>query len=115
MTGGLLEAHNKGFEQWMWEHVCAPRLGWPVVQAHQWRCSMAKSRAHTLPGKLADIGQVLDLPVQKDAEGKRLLDKFSVPRNPTKTDPRRRVLPLWTLEQVQEQLAIYRRNLENQE
>ena len=107
LGGGLLEAHNKGFEQWMWEHVCVPRMGWPVVQPHQWRCSMAKARSWTLPGGLDKIGDVLALPVQKDAEGTRLLDKFSVPRNPTQTDPRRRVRTLWTMGQVEEELAHY--------
>ena len=112
MGGGLLEAHNKGFEQWVWEHVIAPRMGWPRVQASQWRCSMAKARAHTLPGGLDAIGDVLDLPVKKDPEGKRLLDKFSIPRNPTKLDPRRRILPLWTLEAVEHQLQVYHQGLD---
>lgn len=112
MGGGLLEAHNKGFEQWVWEHVLAPRMGWPRVQAGQWRCSMAKARAHTLPGGLDAIGEVLDLPVKKDPEGKRLLDKFSIPRNPTKLDPRRRILPLWTLEAVEHQLQVYHQGLD---
>src|SRR5690606_27162804 len=66
----------------------------PAPILEQFRCSMAKARAHSRPGALALIGSVFNLPVQKDAEGKRLLDKFSTPRNPTKADARLRITPL---------------------
>lgn len=95
-TGGLIEAHNVGFERWVWELHCVERLGWQAVRPEQWRCSMAKARAFALPGALADLGAVLGLSQRKDADGKRLLDKFSKPRNPTKGDPRTRILPLPT-------------------
>lgn len=112
MSGRPVEAHNKAFEQWVWENVCTPRMGWPPVALHQWRCSMAKARAHTLPGKLGEIGRVLDLDVQKGKEGKRLLDKFSTPRNPTQTDPRRRILPLWTMADVSTHTHAYAATLD---
>ena len=100
-AGGLLEAWNVGFERWIWECVCVPRMGWPPVQAHQWRCAMAKARSYCLPGALGKAGEVLNLAVQKDADGKRLLDKFSSPRNPTQTDHRTHILPLWTPGEVE--------------
>ena len=95
-AGGVIEAWNVGFERWVWENVCVPRMGWPAVRPEQWRCAMAKARAHALPGSLDKVGEVLALPVLKDKDGKRLLDKFSVPRNPTQADARRRIRPLWT-------------------
>jgi DNA polymerase len=95
-TGGTIEAWNVGFERWVWELHCVSRLGWPAVASHQWRCAMAKARAYCLPGKLAETGRVLGLETQKDAAGSALLKVFSVPRNPTKTDPRLAVLPMWT-------------------
>lgn len=85
--GGLLEAHNNMFERLIWRHVMARRYGWPEVPAEQWRCSMAKARAHALPGALGKIGEVLNLPIQKDKEGERLLKFFAVPRDPTKANP----------------------------
>lgn len=90
---GLLEAWNSGFEHWIWAHVCVPKLGWPPLPLDQLRCAMAKSRSHALPGALGEAGRVLNLVTQKDSDGKRLLDKFSMPRNPTKSDPRRRIRP----------------------
>lgn len=93
-AGGLIEAWNVGFERWIWEKVCVPKYGWPPIPHAQYRCAMAKSRAHALPGALGKAGEVLNLANQKDKEGDRLLKKFSVPRNPTKTDKRRRITPI---------------------
>ncbi len=90
-AGGLTEAWNVGFERWVWVNVCMPRYGWPAPG--ELRCAMAKARAFGLPGALGDAGAVMQLGQQKDGEGKRLLDKFSKPRNPTKKDMRRRVRP----------------------
>lgn len=92
-TGGPVEAHNSSFERWVWTEHCVPKLGWPAIQFYQWRCSAAKSRASSYPGGLDNAGTVLQLPIQKDKDGTRLLNKFSIPRNPTKTDPRKRLRP----------------------
>lgn len=92
-AGGAIEAWNSGFEHWIWNLVCVPKYGWPPLPQRQLRCAMAKAKAHALPGALADAGDVLNLRVRKDADGKRLLDKFSIPRNPTKADKRRRITP----------------------
>ena len=43
--GCPMVAHNAGFERWIWELHCVPKLGWPAVHERQWRCSMAKARA----------------------------------------------------------------------
>ena len=58
-----LEAWNVGFERWVWENVCVPRYGWPPAQPEQWRCAMAKARAHALPGALGKAGDVLAVAV----------------------------------------------------
>lgn len=86
-SGGLIEAHNCGFERWVWTNICVKKYGWPPIQPHQWRCSAAKARAHALPGGLDPLGDVLKLTQRKDKTGKRLIDKFTKPRNPTKTNP----------------------------
>lgn len=91
--GGLLEAWNVGFEQWVWNEYCVPTWGWPILRNDQVRCAMAKARSHALPGSLANAGRVQQLPHQKDPDGDRLLNKFSKPRNPTKNDPRWRIRP----------------------
>jgi len=93
--GGALEAHNVMFERLIWENVCVPKYGWPSLEPYRYqlRCSMAKARVNALPGPLGNLGQVLQLSNLKDADGKRLLTKFSMPRDPTKKDPRWRIRP----------------------
>lgn len=92
--GGLIEAWNSGFEHRIWNEVCVRRYGWPPLPQTQLRCAMAKARAWALPPSLDMAGEVLAIEHRKDKEGKRLLDKFSVPRNPTKADPRTRITVL---------------------
>lgn len=89
--GGLVEAWNSAFEWWVWNLVCTRRYGWPALTIEQTRCAMGKARAFSYPGSLEKAGDVMQLQVQKDTGGKRLLDKFSVPRNPTAKDKRRRI------------------------
>lgn len=91
--GGLLSGFNTEFEWSVWNLYCAPKLGWPRLPTQQLRCTQSKARAMALPGKMEKTGEVLRLPVQKDKDGTRLLNKFSIPRNPTKPDPRRWILP----------------------
>lgn len=86
-AGGLVEAWKADFEYDVWNLWCVPRLGWPTLPAAQMRCTMSRARAAAYPGKLSEAGKVLQLKIQKDADGDRLLKKFSVPRNPTKADP----------------------------
>lgn len=96
MAGGVFKAHNAFFEFSAWELLCTLKYGWPSIMPwrYQLRCTMATARVNSLPGGLADLSTVLHLPTPKDADGKRLLDKFSVPRNPTKADPRWKITPV---------------------
>lgn len=91
--GGLIEAWNSSFEWYIWNHVCHKRMGWPELPYTQLRDAMAKSRAFSLPGALGNAAEVLNAEDQKIDDGKRLIRKFSVPRNPTKKDERRRLDP----------------------
>lgn len=92
-NGGLVEAWNVKFERWIWNNVCVKKYGWPVVQECQWRDAAAKAVAHALPKSLDPCGQVMNITHKKDKDGWRLLTKFSMPRNPTKGNPNRRIYP----------------------
>lgn len=89
----LLEAWNVAFEYYVWVNICVPKYRFPPLPSSILRCAMAKARAFALPGSLKKAGEVLNIEKAKDVQGTRLLAKFSVPRNPTKTDARTR-LPL---------------------
>lgn len=92
-NGGLLEAWNSFFEYSVWNNICVKKYGWPFLPIGQLRCAMAKARAFGLPGSLAYAGDVIKSNVTKDKDGKRLLNKFSMPRKPTKADPSHRIRP----------------------
>jgi DNA polymerase len=91
--GGIVEAHKVIFERGIWERVCRPKYGFPPLPPEQLSCSMATARVNCFPPSLGDLGEVLALPVRKNKDGRRLLTKFSMPRNPTKNDPRVWILP----------------------
>lgn len=92
-AGKLVACWNAGFEQWIWNKVAVFKYGFPTLNPEQLRCDMAKARANAWPGKLDKATEVMRLKNRKDADGDRLLKKFSIPRNPTKTDRRRRITP----------------------
>jgi DNA polymerase len=92
-AGLLIEAHSAEFEREVWNGFCVPVWGWPVLRIEQQRCSAAKARAAGFPGSLEPLTAVLDTPTKKDPDGKRLMQIFSMPRNPTKKDPRTHTLP----------------------
>jgi DNA polymerase bacteriophage-type len=94
-NGGLLEAFNVSFEKWVWENICVPKYGWPSLIPYypQLRCAQAKARAFALPGSLDAVGKVLNIVNKKDADGKRLLNKFSIPQKPSKKQPNLRIHP----------------------
>jgi DNA polymerase bacteriophage-type len=91
-AGHLIEAHNAEFERecWRWAER---KWNWPRLTIEQQRCSAVKSRAAGYPGKLAEVTRVLNTPIQKDKDGDRLMKLFSIPRQPTKKDPRVLTMP----------------------
>ena len=87
-SGGQLAVYNAEFEWTVWTYYCVPVLGWPAIQLDQLHDTMAKAKRWGYPASLANLGNVLGVEAKKDADGERLLKLFSMPRNPTKADPR---------------------------
>lgn len=106
--GGLFEAWNVKFERWIWNNVCVKKYGWPPVQECHWRDAAAKAVAHALPKSLDACGEVMNIANKKDKDGWRLLTKFSMPRNPTKSNPKRRISPE---DDPEDALNLYRYNI----
>ncbi len=82
-----VEAHNKMFEECIWQNVMVKKYNWPEIFVEQWHCSAAGAAAMALPRKLQTLGKALKLKKQKDMEGNRVMLRCSKPRKPTKTDP----------------------------
>lgn len=93
IQGGLIEAWNVAFEYWIWQNICTTKYGFPPLSPLQIRCAAAKSRAHALPGSLEPAGKVVGIQNQKDKDGRRLINKFCIPRNPTIKNTNIRTLP----------------------
>lgn len=110
--GKPLEAHNEGFEWHVWMLYCVRAFGWPPLLPEAERCSQAKARAWSLPAKLANVGIALRLPpeLMKDKDGTRLIQKLTVPRNPTKGNPDLRWYPHTAPEDF---AAFYRYNVQD--
>ncbi len=78
-TWGIIEAWNVNFEYLIWQYVAVKKYNFPQILHSQLRCAMAKAKAFSLPAALDNTAKVLKLENKKDKEGKRLLNKFSVP------------------------------------
>lgn len=84
--GRLVESHNSWFEAGVWQNICVPRYGWPVLKREQRRCSAAKAASHSLPRALDKVADALNLEVRKDDEGSKVMKKLAKPRNPVKAE-----------------------------
>lgn len=84
--GGPLEAYNVFFERAIWTNILTPKYDFPLPAWDQWRCSAAKAAAHALPRSLTDAGAALNLKLQKDDAGHKLMMKISKPRKSRKKE-----------------------------
>nr|DAD69023.1 MAG TPA: DNA polymerase I [Siphoviridae sp. ctFiA6] len=83
-------AYNATFE-WL----CLSKYFGHDLPLEGWACTMHHGLYLGYPGGLAAIGEAIGLPQDKRkmGVGLSLIRKFCVPRKPTKTDPRIRILP----------------------
>lgn len=99
--GWLVEAHNRFFEYCIWTHQLQKKFwGFPDIKDEQWRCSAAKAAYHSLPRNLEGAVAALDLPVQKDMEGSKLMKKLSKPKKLLKRDRKVLIDQGWTPERI---------------
>lgn len=80
-------AHNAAFERvalsaWLHRHH-PDLLTEEFLDSAQWRCTMIWSAYLGLPMSLDAVGTALDLDVQKDSAGKRLIKQFCTPATPS--------------------------------
>lgn len=86
----IMVAHNANFEQAIWQRHMVERFGFPPIPPERWQCTLAKALRHGLPGKLEKVGEWLDLPIQKDMEGNKIMQRLSKPRRISKKNPDKR-------------------------
>jgi hypothetical protein len=80
-TASRFVAHNCAFERGLWRHKLIP-LGWPEVPPLEYWCdTMVLALVLALPGELAKVTKLLDLPHQKAAgDIMRLMSRPRPPR-----------------------------------
>lgn len=76
--GVIFVAHNSSFEQFIWRYCLEP-FGWPPLPIERWHDTLAVAAMKSLPMGLDPLGKVLDLPIQKDLEGHRLMLQLCKP------------------------------------
>lgn len=80
--GGIVVAHNAGFERRIW-NVVLNRMHdgiLPVMQIEQMDCTAARARAVGLPGDLERSARIVRAPHQKDVSGSATMKKMAKPR-----------------------------------
>ena len=78
-NGGKIAAWNAMFEYAIWNCVCVPKYGWPVLKLEQVIDSMAIAAANNVPQSLDEAGTFMDAAHKKDAIGARLIQKLCKP------------------------------------
>lgn len=76
--GVMFVAHNCSFEMPMWKYHMVP-LGYPDIPIDRWHDTMAAAAMRSLPLGLDALTKALELPVQKDMEGHRLMLQMCKP------------------------------------
>ena len=80
MPHSVVVAHNAPFEDAIWEYVMHRKYGYaPIRDPRRWDCTMARALMVGLPAKLEDVARVLELPFQKDLDGRRATILLSRP------------------------------------
>lgn len=79
-AGGEVVAHNASFELAIWNKVCVPRYGWPLLSPAQMRCTMAQAYAMSLPGSLEQAALAAGITQKKDVAGARVMMQLAKPR-----------------------------------
>jgi DNA polymerase len=74
-------AHNATFERLIWERMFKDGLVPIKPKPEQWDCTAARARMLALPGSLDGTALALELGMEKDPEGQRLMNIFSKPNS----------------------------------
>ncbi len=84
--GIIKTAFNANFER-----TCLAKWTGAAMPPEEWRCTMIKALTLGLPGNLADVGIAMGLPEEKlkGPQGKALIQFFSKPCKPTRTNGQR--------------------------
>ena len=81
--GAMFVAHNAAFERNLWAAHMVPFYAAPEIPLSQWHDTMARANQMALPGGLDKLLRALEMPTEKDKEGRTLTLSFSKPNAKT--------------------------------
>jgi DNA polymerase bacteriophage-type len=97
-SGGEIHCWNAAFERQVLNGPAGKRYGFPKIEIEQTRCSMARARHASMPGRLEDAANVLNTPIKKRVAGVNAMRYLCKPRangtRPTLAEERERFLQL---------------------
>lgn len=102
-SGGLVVAHNAGFELAVWNELRRRDPRWPELKPKQVEDTMIRARAMGLPGGLDQLCGALRLPITKDRDGHAVMLKLCKPRKALKHEDQSQVY-------FHEEPELHRRN-----
>ena len=98
LSGGEIHCWNAAFERQVLNGPAGQRYGFPKIEIEQTRCSMARSRHASMPGRLEDAANVLNTAIKKRSAGINAMRYLCKPRadgsRPTLVEERARFLQL---------------------
>lgn len=78
----IICAHNYQMERNIWNGPGIKKYGWPTIDNRNWDCTSLRARAVGLPGGLDGAGKSLNVEIEKQAEGARLIKQYCLGENP---------------------------------
>jgi DNA polymerase len=80
IAGGMIYAHNAGFERLITKYVLCPDFGVPEPELESWYCTATQARANCAPGSLEDVGRFAGASMRKDFKGSQLVRQLCIPQ-----------------------------------
>ena len=86
LSADKIVAQNSMFEYVIWNKISSKRRGWPKLPLHKLHDTMAQLGYHGLPMNLGQAGKAMNLPIQKDDKGHKVMLKLCKPRKAKKAE-----------------------------
>lgn len=113
LRGDEFVAHSARFERAIWREIMVKQFHWPAIPLEQWHDTLARCAELVLPLDLDKVAKVLELPMQKDLEGRRITLGLSKPDKfgnlPPRTPALMRRVGLYCDSDIGTQAALHRR------
>lgn len=85
-NGGIICAHNAGFEYFIWNFLLVPKFGWPELPISQMSDTAARVARLGIPRDLDRAAKALNVGQEKDMAGNQRMKRMAKPRKVMELD-----------------------------